>query len=300
MNRPMTAPELEDWLDEIDEAEEEQAEDGEDFDDEDLGGDDLDDDLGAVDDEDEDDARTLVLGDDEEPDEDEGPSRRGRAEQRINQLTGKARAAEQEAIAERKRRQELERRLQELERERMKAESEGLADQEKAARAALKAAYEDDDAEKIADAHARLTALEVRKARAADHPPPADESESDSELAPAAQAWVERNSKWFNKPGSETRTKLAVELSNELRAEGYDVAAPGFYSQLDRRMKQRIEQQRGQGRRPNAAAVPRGGDDGSGTGLRDQQGYKAFLSMTGERDSKRMRQAWQQRNELVD
>jgi hypothetical protein len=65
-------------------------------------------------------------------------------------------------------------------------------------------------------------------------------------------------------------------------------------------MKRRIEHQRGQGRRPNAAPVPRGGDDGDGKGLRDQQGYKAFLSMTGERDSKRMRQAWQQRNELVD
>jgi hypothetical protein len=306
MRRQMTADELDDWLDESDEAEEEQAEDGEDWDEDDDLGDG--EDLGEADDdgdegEAEDEAAVLVVGEDDDADDEPAP-RRGRAEARIHQLTGKARAAEQEAIAERKRRQELERRLQEMERARMSQETESLAAQEREAKAALKSAYDADDVDQITEAHARMTELQLRRARAAapvETPAGDDEAQApaDNGLPEAAQSWIARNS-WFNNPGSERRTELAITINRELLEQGLDVSHPRFYQELDKRMKQKIEAQRGRGRRPNAAGVPRGDSDGEGGGLRDQAGYKNFLVMTGERDSKRMRDAWAKRNELVD
>lgn len=54
-------------------------------------------------------------------------------------------------------------------------------------------------------------------------------------LAPAAQAWIERNS-WFKANGGNYFSRKAIEISIELEQSGYDRNDPALYNQLDRRL----------------------------------------------------------------
>ncbi|MGB5832592.1 MAG: hypothetical protein WBG92_11460, partial [Thiohalocapsa sp.] len=133
----------------------------------------------------------------------------------------------------------------------------------------------------------------------ADDDEPAADAEA-QEMAPAAQDWLERNG-WFRETEQhQARRQLALTINDELQAEGMDRGHARFYVELDKRLKQKIEQQRGRGRASAAAAVDRGSPQSGGRdgrmGSAEQQAYKQFLRTYNADDSADMRKAFARRN----
>jgi len=54
---------------------------------------------------------------------------------------------------------------------------------------------------------------------------------------PLARDWVKSNSQWFNKPGFRKETAMAYGIDAELTEEGWDVNDPGYYDEMDKRLK---------------------------------------------------------------
>ncbi len=54
---------------------------------------------------------------------------------------------------------------------------------------------------------------------------------------PLAADWVKDNREWFNKPGFRKETAMAYGIDAELTEEGWDVNDPGYYDEMDKRLK---------------------------------------------------------------
>lgn len=50
------------------------------------------------------------------------------------------------------------------------------------------------------------------------------------------QQWIQNNSHWWNKPGHRAATQTAFGIDADLTEEGYDVADPEYYTEMDKRM----------------------------------------------------------------
>jgi len=51
-----------------------------------------------------------------------------------------------------------------------------------------------------------------------------------------AKEWIQNNSHWWNKPGNRAATQTAFGIDADLTEEGYDVAEPEYYTEMDKRM----------------------------------------------------------------
>jgi len=56
-------------------------------------------------------------------------------------------------------------------------------------------------------------------------------------LPPLAKDWAAKNAGWFNKPGHTKATSLVYGIDGELTEEGWDVHDPGYYDEIDKRLK---------------------------------------------------------------
>jgi len=56
-------------------------------------------------------------------------------------------------------------------------------------------------------------------------------------LPPLAKEWAAKNAGWFNKPGHTKATSLVYGIDGELTEEGWDVHDPGYYEEIDKRLK---------------------------------------------------------------
>jgi len=56
-------------------------------------------------------------------------------------------------------------------------------------------------------------------------------------LPPLAKEWASKNAGWFNKPGHTKATSLVYGIDGELTEEGWDVHDPGYYDEIDKRLK---------------------------------------------------------------
>jgi len=56
-------------------------------------------------------------------------------------------------------------------------------------------------------------------------------------LPPLAKEWASKNAGWFNKPGHTKATSLVYGIDGELTEEGWDVHDPGYYEEIDKRLK---------------------------------------------------------------
>ena len=65
---------------------------------------------------------------------------------------------------------------------------------------------------------------------------PEKKSETKS-IPPLAKDWAEKNASWFNKPGHTKATSLVYGIDGELTEEGWDVHDPGYYDEIDKRLK---------------------------------------------------------------
>jgi hypothetical protein len=56
------------------------------------------------------------------------------------------------------------------------------------------------------------------------------------EIPHLAKEWIEKNSNWWNKAGHRAATQLAFGVDADLTEEGYDMADPEYYIEMDKRM----------------------------------------------------------------
>ena len=56
-------------------------------------------------------------------------------------------------------------------------------------------------------------------------------------IPPLAKEWADKNATWFNKPGHTKATSLVYGIDGELTEEGWDVHDPGYYDEIDKRLK---------------------------------------------------------------
>ena len=56
-------------------------------------------------------------------------------------------------------------------------------------------------------------------------------------LPPLAKEWASKNAGWFNKPGHTKAASLVYGIDGELTEEGWDVHDPGYYEEIDKRLK---------------------------------------------------------------
>ena len=64
-----------------------------------------------------------------------------------------------------------------------------------------------------------------------------DEGNTEEPLPPLAKEWAAKNAGWFNKPGHTKATSLVYGIDGELTEEGWDVHDPGYYEEIDKRLK---------------------------------------------------------------
>ena len=119
------------------------------------------------------------------------------------------------------------------------------------AKAALKAAYETQDAEAITEAQDNLTKLAVEKEKVSMTLADKESKEKEVEAAPAeaeqpqpqisqkAQAWAEDNS-WFG--SDRVLTSAAMGIHEDLLQEGIDAETDEYYNQINKRMKEYFPQ----------------------------------------------------------
>jgi len=134
---------------------------------------------------------------------------------------------------------ELEERLAETEKKTFDIASKSLSNQLKSVSASLKQAIEDGDTDKqvqlyenMADIRNQLSKTEEYSAQT-----PKKDAKKEVKAPPLAAEWVKSNSKWFNKPGYRKETAMAYGIDAELTEEGWDVNDPGYYEEMDKRLK---------------------------------------------------------------
>lgn len=120
------------------------------------------------------------------------------------------------------------------------------------AKASLKAAYNEADPDKIAEAieaqtkatfeiqainswESRAPAPEPKK------PPPKVETRPEQTLPEAAQEWLTKNP-WYSKGPRQDRIAavMATEIGDSLVNEGWDLTDPSYYEELDRRLEEEM------------------------------------------------------------
>ena len=89
--------------------------------------------------------------------------------------------------------------------------------------------------EKMADIRSEIRQLDDDES--VKEKPSKEESEK-KPLPPLARDWVQKNGFWFNKPGHSRATSLVYGIDGELTEEGFDVNDPGYYDEMDKRLKE--------------------------------------------------------------
>ena len=86
--------------------------------------------------------------------------------------------------------------------------------------------------ESMAEIRSQMTKTEDYAARI-----PQKTEKSEKKAPPLATEWVKENSTWFNKPGYRKETAMAYGIDAELTEEGWDVNDPGYYDEMNKRLK---------------------------------------------------------------
>lgn len=221
--------------------------------------------------------------------EDEMATYSERVKKRISQMTRKQREAERRAqelanenasAVEVLRRQQA--KLQELstlikngETQYVTAATAVHESQVLAAKAALRAAMEEGDPDKVADAQTALTIAVTNHQQAQAYQPvapkveqeveqlarptPTTQATPDYEPDPAAKAWMGKN-KWFAKPADTTERlmrNMAIEYANSLESQGYDpiADADAYYTEINKVMRQRFPEKFPAARTPSSEST---------------------------------------------
>ena len=151
---------------------------------------------------------------------------------RIAKEVAKRAEAEQKAI-------DLEQRLADLEKKTYDIANKSLSNQYKTVSNDLKSAIEEGNTEKQVELYEKMADLRNQMQKTADYSAemPKSTEKKDAKAPPLARDWVQSNSTWFNKPGYRKETAMAYGIDAELTEEGWDVNDPGYYDEMDKRLK---------------------------------------------------------------
>ena len=151
---------------------------------------------------------------------------------RIAKEVAKRAEAEQRAV-------NLEQRIAELESKTFDIANKSLTNQHKSVSDQLKTAIEEGNTEKQVELYEKMADLrgQIQKTSELKAEKPKSEEKKNAEAPPLARDWVKSNAQWFNKPGYRKETAMAYGIDAELTEEGWDVNDPGYYDEMDKRLK---------------------------------------------------------------
>ena len=102
----------------------------------------------------------------------------------------------------------------------------------------LKTAIEEGNTEKQVKLYENLAEIRSQMTKTEDYAARVPKAKEKKEKAPPlATDWVKENSSWFNKPGFRKETAMAYGIDAELTEEGWDVHDPGYYDEMNKRLK---------------------------------------------------------------
>jgi len=134
---------------------------------------------------------------------------------------------------------EMEQRLSEMEKKTYDIANKSLSSQYKTVSTDLKSAIEEGNTEKQVELYEKMADLRNQIQKTSDYSAemPKKTENKNAKAPPLARDWVKSNSQWFNKPGFRKETAMAYGIDAELTEEGWDVNDPGYYDEMDKRLK---------------------------------------------------------------
>lgn len=134
---------------------------------------------------------------------------------------------------------ELEEKLSNLETKTFDIANKSLSNQYKSVSAELKSAIEEGNTDKQVDLYEKMADLRGQMQKTSEYSQEKTKTSEKKEVKapPLARDWVQSNSTWFNKPGYRKETAMAYGIDAELTEEGWDVNDPGYYDEMDKRLK---------------------------------------------------------------
>ena len=135
---------------------------------------------------------------------------------------------------------EMEQRLSEMEKKTYDIANKSLSSQYKTVSNDLKSAIEEGNTEKQVELYEKMADLRNQIQKTSDYSAemPKKTENKNAKAPPLARDWVKSNSQWFNKPGFRKETAMAYGIDAELTEEGWDVNDPGYYDEMNKRLKE--------------------------------------------------------------
>ena len=150
---------------------------------------------------------------------------------RIQKEVAKRAEAEQRIV-------DLEQKINSMEKRTFDIANKSLSNQATAVSNELKAAIEEGNTDKQVKLYENLAEIRSQMTKTEDYAARVPKAKEKKEKAPPlATEWVKENSTWFNKPGFRKETAMAYGIDAELTEEGWDVHDPGYYDEMNKRLK---------------------------------------------------------------
>ena len=150
---------------------------------------------------------------------------------RIQKEVAKRAEAEQRIV-------DLEQKINSMEKRTYDIANKSLSNQATAVSNELKAAIEEGNTDKQVKLYENLAEIRSQMTKTEDYAARVPKAKEKKEKAPPlATEWVKENSTWFNKPGFRKETAMAYGIDAELTEEGWDVHDPGYYDEMNKRLK---------------------------------------------------------------
>ena len=150
---------------------------------------------------------------------------------RIQKEVAKRAEAEQRIV-------DLEQKINSMEKRTFDMANKSLSNQATAVSNELKAAIEEGNTDKQVKLYENLAEIRSQMTKTEDYAARVPNAKEKKEKAPPlATDWVKENSSWFNKPGFRKETAMAYGIDAELTEEGWDVHDPGYYDEMNKRLK---------------------------------------------------------------
>ena len=150
---------------------------------------------------------------------------------RIQKEVAKRAEAEQRIV-------DLEQKINSMEKRTFDIANKSLSNQATAVSNELKAAIEEGNTDKQVKLYENLAEIRSQMTKTEDYAARVPKAKEKKEKAPPlATEWVKENSTWFNKPGFRKETAMAYCIDAELTEEGWDVHDPGYYDEMNKRLK---------------------------------------------------------------
>ena len=150
---------------------------------------------------------------------------------RIQKEVAKRAEAEQRIV-------DLEQKINSMEKRTFDMANKSLSNQAASVSNELKTAIEEGNTEKQVKLYENLAEIRSQMTKTEDYAARVPKAKEKKEKAPPlATEWVKENSTWFNKPGFRKETAMAYGIDAELTEEGWDVHDPGYYDEMNKRLK---------------------------------------------------------------